>query len=68
MIEKSGICPRYCGISCINGSCPNTRNIEEEGYSYIKCEDCFYYLGCEDCYFAESEDCLKTENKEKENK
>lgn len=48
-------CKQYCGISCINGSCPiaNIDDYIERDYPVIrKCEDCHYYKGCEDCYFA----------------
>lgn len=48
-------CKEYCGVSCIDGTCPKA-NIEEyveRGYDVVtKCDDCSRYKGCEDCYFS----------------
>lgn len=51
---KSDRCPNYCGITCVNGSCPNAMADEypEYGYEHCSCDDCGYYKGCEDCCFA----------------
>ena len=47
-------CKDYCGVACVDGSCPMALDDEyaERGYDLIKnCSECFYYNGCEDCYF-----------------
>lgn len=50
------ICGGYCGVTCVNGYCPNANM---DGGKQISCEDCFYYEGCEDCAFAGTKDCIK---------
>ena len=48
-------CKEYCGVSCIDGSCPvaNIDEYIERDYPVIRdCSECHYYKGCEDCYFA----------------
>jgi len=53
------ICPDYCGLHCVNGSCPKALyNDEYQLYVDIygttkkpSCKNCGYYFGCEDCYF-----------------
>lgn len=48
------ICDSYCGIACINGSCPivNAKLYPERCMDIITdCNDCIYYKGCDDCYF-----------------
>ena len=53
------ICKGYCGVSCIDGTCPiaNRDEYEERGYDVISsCEDCNRYKGCEDCRFSEGEE------------
>ena len=45
-------CEAYCGVACVDGSCPiaNREEYEERGYDVVKtCVDCHYYKGCEDC-------------------
>lgn len=44
-------CPNYCGLSCVNGSCPNALAYEysDYGYEHCTCEECWFYRGCEDC-------------------
>ena len=48
-------CVNYCGVTCVNGSCPNALADEypEYGYEHCTCEECGYYKGCEDCCFAD---------------
>ena len=53
-------CPSYCGVSCIDGSCPvaNYEEYAERGYDLVhNCKECPRILGCEDCYFADTEMC-----------
>lgn len=38
-------CAGYCGLACVNGTCPK---IENRRYH---CIDCWLYKGCEDCCF-----------------
>lgn len=45
-------CPEYCGVSCVNGTCPkaNQEEYEEYGIPVVRtCSECSYYRGCEDC-------------------
>lgn len=47
-------CDNYCGIACIDGSCPraNAEEYMERCMDVVMdCDDCFYYEGCDDCYF-----------------
>ena len=65
-------CKKYCGVSCIDGSCPiaNIDDYIERDYPVIrKCEDCHHYNGCEDCYFAgrDKSDPLHCEDEEVNN-
>lgn len=57
-------CKGYCGVFCVNGTCP-TANWEEYAERAIdvimKCDDCFYYKGCEDCFFYKTDMCIKEE-------
>lgn len=48
-------CPSYCGITCVDGYCPNALANEypEYGYEHCTCEECGYYKGCDDCCFAD---------------
>lgn len=53
-------CKGYCGVSCVDGSCPmaNREEYAERGYDLIdSCEECHYYKGCEDCCFDGDERC-----------
>lgn len=55
-------CKSYCGLSCIDGTCPiaNREEYEERGYPVPKnCGDCYRYEGCEDCCFDGTEYCEK---------
>lgn len=59
-------CPDYCGITCVDGSCPNAMAEEypEYGYEHCTCEECGYYEGCGDCCFADKpEYCSDSEKK-----
>lgn len=49
-------CKNYCGVACVNGSCPmalDDQYAERERSPIKNCSECFYYNGCEDCYFSE---------------
>ena len=53
-------CPGYCGVACVNGSCPAIAMEEEYGvYHPFDCQNCWRNEGCEDCYFADSDECVK---------
>lgn len=59
---KRKICERYCGISCVDGSCPkaNFEEYAERGMDVVRsCDECPYYRGCVDCCFSGTEYCLK---------
>lgn len=42
-------CPSYCGLACVDGSCPAATR---DCYVPLNCPECWRYLGCKDCYFA----------------
>lgn len=47
-------CKNYCGLSCVNGSCPRALREEYEDMvmpGIYSCDECGYYKGCEDCAF-----------------
>lgn len=44
-------CKGYCGLSCVDGSCPQ---IEDKSYD---CSECWLYKGCDDCCYVDSEYC-----------
>ena len=55
-------CGSYCGVACVDGSCPiaNREEYEERGYDIVhNCNECHYYRGCEDCAFDGTEHCTK---------
>lgn len=60
-------CPNYCGITCVDGSCPNAmaEEYQEYGYEHCTCEDCGYYEGCGDCCFADKPEYCSDSEKEK---
>lgn len=63
--KNEGYCNGYCGISCVDGSCPkaNREEYAERGMPVTySCEDCIYYKGCVDCVFFGTELCVKAEN------
>lgn len=64
MRDKLLICPGYCGVSCVNGSCPiaNMEEYIERGYDVVRtCDDCCYYEGCIDCAFYGTSYCVRCE-------
>lgn len=57
---KNKRCKSYCGLACIDGSCPieNREEYEERGYDVVEtCNDCYRYEGCEDCCIEGTEMC-----------
>lgn len=59
---SSKICDGYCGVSCVDGSCPiaNYEDYEERGYDVVhNCSECYLYKGCEDCCFKDTEICVR---------
>ena len=55
--EKHEIrCVNYCGVTCVNGQCPNILAEIYEEIERCTCEDCAYYRGCKDCCFADKND------------
>lgn len=42
-------CPSYCGLSCVDGSCPYA---DCRSLSSNDCAECWCYEGCSDCCFA----------------
>jgi len=55
-------CAWYCGVACVDGSCPvaNRDEYAERGYDVVHdCGECGFYKGCEDCTFDRTEDCIK---------
>lgn len=60
-------CEHYCGVACVDGSCPiaNRDEYAERGYDVINtCDECIYYNGCEDCAFEGEEFCPKSNKRE----
>lgn len=67
-------CKGYCGITCVNGNCPNALSnydAERDDDAYanyhldkpMKCAECGYYNGCSDCCFFETNMCIGAEGK-----
>ena len=59
-------CENYCGLACVDGSCPiaNREEYAERGYDIVRnCDECHYYNGCEDCVFDETDFCPKIKKK-----
>lgn len=54
-------CDNYCGVTCVNGHCPNAMadDYPEYGYVHVTCEECGYNKGCEDCCFFDTPICGK---------
>lgn len=55
-------CKEYCGVACIDGTCPkaNQEEYQERCIPIIQnCKKCHMYKGCEDCYFDGTEYCAK---------
>lgn len=60
--ENMTICPGYCGVTCVDCSCPiaNRDTYIEYGIPVTwSCEDCSYYRGCKDCAFVDFDLCVK---------
>lgn len=66
--KKSKTCHSYCGITCVNGYCPNALSnydAERDDDAYacyhldkkLSCKDCGYNKGCEDCCFVGTDMC-----------
>lgn len=52
-------CRDYCGVACIDGTCPKANREEyiERDYPVVNnCRGCHFYRGCEDCYFGGRQD------------
>lgn len=58
-------CINYCGVTCVNGGCPNAlaNSYPEYGYEHVTCKECGYYRGCEDCAFYNTEVCAPVNEK-----
>ena len=57
-------CKGYCGVSCVDGTCPqaNREEYAERGYDLVNnCNECHYNNGCEDCYFSGTDMCILCE-------
>lgn len=57
-------CKGYCGVACIDGTCPKANRDEyaERGYDIVdNCNECPYNNGCEDCCFNGTEMCEMSE-------
>lgn len=65
---RNKVCKGYCGITCVNGSCPNALSNEDAMRDddalacahldkKLHCKDCSYNKGCEDCCFYATEYC-----------
>lgn len=52
MSKQQERCKSYCGVACVDGTCPiaNMEEYEERGYDIThNCNECWYYKGCDDC-------------------
>lgn len=49
----SEYCIGYCGVACVDGSCPYA----DKPYREPQCDECWLYKGCEDCCFDGTEQC-----------
>ena len=54
---KEKFCPDYCGLACVNGTCPKIEN------KWYRCNDCWFYEGCKDCYFKGTDMCNRKNEK-----
>lgn len=62
-------CEAYCGVACVDGSCPiaNRDDYAERGYDVVRsCDECPYYKGCEDCAFEGERFCPTATKKSEE--
>ncbi len=54
------ICSNYCGVACIDGTCPIALRDKylEYGCDVIdNCGMCIFYRGCSDCCFEGTDMC-----------
>ena len=61
-------CSDYCGLSCIDGSCPIADyRVHPQTYDCKQptCSECGLYKGCEDCYFFCDNHCSVNEMRDK---
>ena len=66
---RKKICKDYCGVACIDGSCPNALLEDNPDYfvdvygqsSRIKCSDCAYNEQCKDCCIPYYDDTVADE-------
>lgn len=59
-------CEHYCGVTCIDGTCPKALEDEymERGIEVpVNCANCWYYKGCEDCAFCSEDGSCEVEKK-----
>ena len=57
-------CKGYCGVACVDGSCPIANFEEYADYDCIvvhNCNECHLYEGCDDCAFNGTTMCVKAE-------
>lgn len=54
-MNEKNICPNYCGLTCVNGTCPVALFNSDMEYDVEPCDcsTCHYYEGCSDCCFCE---------------
>lgn len=52
-------CVGYCGVACVDGSCPNATELNEPLPEIVPCEECWLYEGCKDCCFEGTEQCIR---------
>lgn len=60
--ELISTCKGYCGVACIDGTCPkaNYEEYMERGQEVpYSCNECWLYRGCVDCCCDGTEFCLK---------
>lgn len=53
-------CIHYCGVACMDGSCPqaNRAEYEERGIPFVeRCDECPEYRGCKDCCWYGEDEC-----------
>lgn len=58
-------CRSYCGVACVDGTCPaaNQEEYEEQCIPITRnCRKCYMYKGCEDCCFKGTEYCPRKED------
>lgn len=60
--NKPLTCPEYCGVACVDGTCPKAHKDEYEEYGIPviwTCDECHLYAGCEDCTGYGCDEALK---------